>query len=63
MYIDITFVDNVNAKTKAARRPYGHSFEAVNILPESFSKDDKYLIYELNNGREFGYPFVMKSSN
>ena len=48
MYTDTAFIDNVKARCKAARRPYGHSFEAVNILRESFSKDDKYLIYELD---------------
>ena len=48
MYTDTTFIDNVKAKCKAVRRLYGHIFEAVNILRESFS--------------EFGYPFVMKSS-
>ena len=59
MYTDTTFIDNVKAKCKAARCPYGHIFEAVNILCESFSKGDKYLIYELNDGCKFGYPFVM----
>ena len=59
---DITFFDNVKAKSKAARRPYGHCFEAVNTLHESFSKDDKHLIYDISDGSDTALPFVMKSS-
>ena len=45
------------------RRPFGHSFQAVKKLKETYEKTDKYLIFDLNDGEDGKQPFVIKSSS
>ena len=61
-YTDTKFVDNVKANTKRKLHPLGHSFPAVSALKESFDKEDKFLIYSLDDGSKKGFPYIVKSS-
>ena len=61
-FSDTTYIDNVRRKVKNTRRPDGHSFNAVQILKNSFEKEDKFLIYDFNDGSDGSLPFVLKSS-
>lgn len=33
-----------------SRRPDGHNFKAIKILKDKFDTEDKYLIFEFNDG-------------
>ena len=61
-YTDTTFVDNVKANTKRKLHPLGHSFSAASALKESFDKEDKFLIYSLDDGSAKRFPYIVKSS-
>ena len=49
---DTTYIDNVRWKFKNIRRPHGHSFKAVQVLQRSFENEDKFLIFDYNDGSE-----------
>ncbi|XP_066936070.1 uncharacterized protein [Clytia hemisphaerica] len=61
-FTDVRYVDNLRRKSKASRRPEGHSFKAVEVLKRNFEKDDKFLIFAFNDGSDGNLPFVLKSS-
>ena len=44
------------------QRPDGQRFEAVDVLRTKTRAEDKFLIYDLNDGSVGEIPFVMKSS-
>ena len=61
-FTDVRYIDNLRRKSKASRRPDGHSFKAVEVLQNNFEKDDKFLIFDFNDGSDGNLPFVIKSS-
>ena len=44
------------------RCPHDQSFEVVAVLKKEYKSQDKYLIYEMDDGSETKEPFVFKSS-
>ena len=60
-FTDTKYIENVKSKIKRASRPYGHSFDAVSRLKESWDEQDKFLIYKVV-GPESDVPCVFKSS-
>ena len=44
-FTDGNYNENVKRKSKLSRRPFGHSFEAVKKLKETYEKTDKYTLY------------------
>ena len=62
-YTDTKYLDNTRYKLKKCRRPDGHSFKAVSVLKERFDKQDKFLIFGMNDGSDGRISYVMKSSN
>ena len=56
-------VRSEKAKIAQERNPGKHSLEAVGILKQAMDKEDKYLIYKINNSQFNGQPdYVFKSS-
>ena len=62
-FTDRNYITNVKRKSKLSRRPFGHSFQAVKKLKETYGKTDKYLIFDLHDGEDGKQPFVIKSSS
>ena len=60
-FIDTKYIENKRAKMKSSRRPHGHSFEAVKVLQEAFASQDKFAVFDFNDGTD-GPAFLMKSS-
>ena len=55
----VTLVNSVRSeKTKVAhkRNPDKHSLEAVGILKQAMDKEEKYLIFKINNSQFNGEP-------
>ena len=44
------------------RRPHGHSFKAIEVIQNAMKKEDKYLVYDFNDGSDGNVPFLIKSS-
>ena len=42
-------------------RPHGHSFEAVRILQENLSEQEKFSVFDFDDGSHNGRPSVIKS--
>ena len=55
---DTKFIDNLKSKEKTSRRPHGRSFEAIAILKKRYESQDKYLIYEMDDGSKTNELFV-----
>ena len=55
-------INNIKKKIKAVTHPHGQSFHAVRLLKEAYDTEDEFLIFDLDEGRESGIPFVVKSS-
>ena len=56
-------VRSEKAKIAWERNPDKHSLEAVGILKQAMDKEDKYLIYQINNSQFNGQPnYIFKSS-
>ena len=56
-------VRSEKAKITHKKNPYKHSLEAVGVLKQATDKEDKYLIYRINNSQFNGQPnYVFKSS-
>ena len=62
-FTDRNYIENVKRKSKMSCRPFGHSFQAVKKLKETYDKTDKYLIFDLHDGEDGKQPFVIKSSS
>ena len=61
-FTDTTYIDNVRRKFKNIQRPYGHSFKAVQVLQRSFENEQKFLIFDYNDGSDWSSAFALKSS-
>ena len=63
MQLSYANVRSEKAKITHKRNPDKHSLEAVGILKQATDKEDKYLIYRINNSQFNGQPnHVFKSS-
>ena len=63
--MQLSYANARSEKAKIAweRNPDKHSLEAVGILKQAMDKEDKYLIYKINNSQFNGQPdYVFKSS-
>ena len=63
--IQLSYTNIWSKKTKISqeRNPDKHSLEVVGILKQAIAKEDKYLIYKINNSQFNGQPdYVFKSS-
>ena len=49
MYLYYTNIRSEKAKVAKERNPDNNSLEAVGILKQAIYKEDKYLIYKINN--------------
>ena len=49
MWLSYANVRSKKAKIARERNPDKHSLEAVGILKQATDKEDKYLIYQINN--------------
>ena len=49
MWLSYTNIRSKKAKISRKRNPDKHSLEAVGILKQATDKEDKYLIYKINN--------------
>ena len=49
-YTDTRYVDNIKSSVKKLKRPDGHSFQAVYMLKRKYDIQDKFLIYDINDG-------------
>ena len=62
-FTDTTFVDNAKKQLKWKSRPEGsHSFAAVQMVYDAYKSEDKFLVYDYNDGANGAVPFIMKSS-
>ena len=56
-------ISSEKAKMAQEKNPEKHSLEAVGILKQATDKEDKYLIYRINNSQFNGQPnYIFKSS-
>ena len=63
MQLSYANVRSEKAKIAWKKNPDKHSLEAVGILKQATDKEDKYLIYQINNSQFNGQPnYVFKSS-
>ena len=63
MQLSYANVRSKKAKITQERNPDKHSLEAVGILKQATYKEDKYLIYQMNNSQFNGQPdYIFKSS-
>ena len=63
MQLSYANVMSKKAKISWERNPDKHSLEAVGILKQATDKEDKYLIYKINNSQFNGQPdYIFKSS-
>ena len=63
MQLSYANVRSEKAKFTHKRNPDKHSLEAVGILKQATDKEDKYLIYRINNSQFNGQPdYIFKSS-
>ena len=63
MELSYANVRSEKAKITWKRNPDKHSLEAVGILKQATDKEDKYLIYKINNSQFNGQPdYIFKSS-
>ena len=63
MLLSYTNIRSEKAKISQERNPDKHSLEAVGILKQATDKEDKYLIYKINNSPFNGQPdYIFKSS-
>ena len=63
MWLSYTNIRSEKSKVAHERNPDKHSLEAVGILKQAMDKEDKYLIYKINNAQFNGEPdYVFKSS-
>ena len=63
MQLCYTNIRSEKAKISTERNPDKHPIEAVGILKQAADKEDKYLIYKINNSQFNGQPnYVFKSS-
>ena len=63
MQLSYANVKSEKAKITRKRNPDKHSLEAVGILKQATEKEDKYLIYKINNSQFNGQPdYIFKSS-
>ena len=63
MWLLYANVRSKKAKITWERNPDKHFLEAVGILKQAMDKEDKYLIYKINNSQFNGQPdYVFKSS-
>ena len=63
MQLSYVNVRSEKAKITQEKNPEKHSLEAVGILKQAMDKEDKYLIYQINNSQFNGQPnYVFKSS-
>ena len=63
MQLSCACVRSEKAKILQERNPHKHSLEAVGILKQAMDKEDKYLIYKINNSQFNGQPdYIFKNS-
>ena len=63
MQLSYANIRSEKAKIAWEKNPEKHSLEAVGILKQAMDKEDKYLIYQINNSQFNGQPnYVFKSS-
>ena len=63
MWLSYANVRSEKAKIAQERNPEKYSLEAVGILKQAMDKEDKYLIYQINNTQFNGqHNYVFKSS-
>ena len=63
MQLSYANVRSKKAKIAQERNPDKHSLEAFGILKQGTDKEDKYLIYRINNSQFNGQPdYIFKSS-
>ena len=63
MQLSYANVRSEKAKITRERNPDKHSLEAVGVLKQAMDKEDKYLIYWINNSQFNGQPnYIFKSS-
>ena len=61
-YTDTRYIDNIKSSVKKPKRPDWHSFQAVHMLKWKYDIQDKFLIYDINDGTDGSIPFVLNSS-
>ena len=61
-YTNTKFIDNIKAKEKSLSQPFGHSFNALRRLKESWDNQDRFLMYSIDDGSVSNVPYVIKSS-
>ena len=61
-YTDIRYIDNIKSSAKKLKRPDGKSFQAAHMLKQKYDIQDKFLIYDINDGTDGSIPFVLNSS-
>ena len=63
MQLSYANVRSEKAKITWKKNPEKHSLEAVGILKQAMDKENKYLIYQINNTQFNGQPnYIVKSS-
>ena len=63
MQLSYTNIRSEKAKVAHERNSDKHSLKAVGILKQAMDKEDKYLIYKINNSQFTGEPdYIFKSS-
>ena len=61
-FMDTTYIDYVRRKFKNIRRSDGHCLKVVQVLQRSFENEDKFLIFDYNDGSDCSSAFTLKLS-
>ena len=61
-YSDTRYIDNRKSSVKKLKTPDGNCFQAVCMLKRKYGVQDKFLIYDINDGTDGSIPFVLNSS-
>ena len=61
-YTDTKYMENIKSKMRSSSRPYGHNFDAVSTIKETWELQHKFLVYKIDDGSDTDIPYVMKSS-
>ena len=57
-YTDARYIGNIKSSVKKLNGPDGHSFPAAHILKRKYDIQDKFLIYDINDGIDGSIPFA-----
>ena len=61
-FTDTTYIDYVRRKFKNIQRSDGYCLKVVQVLQRSFENEDKFLIFDYNDGSDCSPAFTLKLS-